>query len=478
MALRGSRKNKGAAGVDRTRKPKMVGGPNQPIVDRVAVVGINDRWSTYPSKGLTPQKLAALLREADAGDVYRQMELFEEMLEKDGHLQALFQARRLAVLRRNYNIIPASDKPEDVKLADDVDKMIKKIRGWRGVLADILDCVPKGFSVNEIYWAAEGGLFSPRTFDQVHQKKFRFGKPTDAYSDPKELRMLVDPKQVELLRGIVPDVDLTGATVDGISLSVDPRIRRRFIVAFCKARSGNPSRTSLLRTLTYLFLFKNYDVKWWVQFAEIVLGFRIGKYDAGQSDQKALLEEALKGLATDSMAVISKDAEIEFKTLLEKANAHRVYSELKDWINEEASEVVLGHTGTTQGTPGKMGQEDMAKEVKQELVEADAMVMDDAVNDDFIVPYVDYNHGSRDEYPYYQTDLSKSLDLLEEARIDRELQAMGFPISKKYVKEKYGRPLPNLDDEEDEVLTPVSTTPLIPAKAVLADGKKKLLRRR
>jgi phage gp29-like protein len=120
----------------------------------------------------------------------------------------------------------------------------------------------------------------------------------------------------------------------------------------------------------------------------------------------------------------------------------------------------------------------MAKEVKRELVEADAQVVDEAISDDLIRPFVDYTFGPQDEYPYYQTDLSQALDLFEEAQIDRELQAMGFPISKKYVKEKYGRPLPDPKDKEDEILAPVSPpNPFLRAKSttIVADSKKKLL---
>jgi len=460
----------------RKRPTNAQGKKSAPITDRIALVSILDRYSTYPSKGLTPERLASLLREADGGDIYRQMELFEEMLEKDGHLQSLFQARRLAVSRRNYNIIPASEDQADVDIADAVGDMIKKIKGWKNAVNDILDCVPKAFSVNELLWIPKGDQYGLERLRWIHQKKFRFGKISDLDSDPEELRLVVDPRHVESFRGFVPDSELSRAATDGISLEADPRLRQKFIVAYCKARSGDPSRTSLLRTLTYLFLFKNYDVKWWISFAEIQLGYRIGKYDASQPEQKALLEKAIAGLATDAAAVITKESEIEFKEMLQKAQSHQVYGDLKNWANSEMSEVVLGHTGTTTGTPGKLGQEDMAKEVKQELVEADAQVVDEAITDDIIRPYVDNRFGIQDEYPYYQTDLSQSLDLLKEAQTDRQLQALGYPITKKYVREKYGRPLPNPKDKDDEILTPISSpSPFLQAKTVIADSKKKLL---
>jgi phage gp29-like protein len=442
-----------------------------------------DRSSTYPSKGLTPERLASLLREADNGDVYRQMELFEEMLEKDGHLQALFQARRLAVTRRNYNIIPASEDSKDLEIADEVDKMIKRIKGWKNIVGDILDCVPKAFSVCQLMWAAEEGKIVLKDVKHVHQKKFRFGKVSDPLSDSDELRLLVDPQQINAFRGLVPEDELAHAATDGVSIENNPALQQRFIVTYCRARSGNPARTSLLRTLTYLFLFKNYDIKWWVSFAEKMLGYIVGKYDPNGMDpegQKKLLEDAVVGLATDSSAVISKDSAIEFSEMAQKAASHQVYSEMKDAFNGEMTEVVLGHTGTTTGTPGKLGQEDMAKEVKQELIEADTQVSDESITDQIIKTYVDLNYGPQEEYPYYQTDLSQALDLGEEAKIDLQLQQMGYPLTKKYVKEKYGRPLPNPKDSEDEILTPRPTQLPSAGPVVGKDDlelKKKLLTR-
>lgn len=454
---------------------------NEPMIEGIPTVNIFDRYSTYPSKGLTPEKLAALLRDADGGDVYRQMELFEEMLEKDGHLLALFQARRLAVTRRNYNIIAASDNPQAVDIAVKTDKMIKRIKGWKNSIADILDCVPKAYSLVELYWIPRNGDYEIARTRWWHQKKCRFGRISEIDSDPEELRLVLDPRQIDSLRGIVPDLELQRASSDGISLDSDPRFRQRFVITLCRARSGNPSRTSLLRTLTYLWLFKNYDIKWWISFAEIQLGYRIGKYDTAQPDQKELLEKALASLSRDSAAVISKESDIEFVEMLQKATSHQVYGDLKDWCNAEMSEVVLGHTGSTTGTPGKLGQEDMAKEVKQELVEADATVLDESISDDIIRPYVDYNFGPQEEYPYYQTDVSQSLDLLKEVQIDHGLQQIGYPISKKYAKEKYGRPLPNPNDPDDAPLqAPASGLPLpfsFPF-TVLGASKKKLLTKR
>ncbi|GAA6442972.1 hypothetical protein K170097C1_13630 [Hungatella effluvii] len=51
----------------------------RPDFNEVAVAQIQDKYSSYPSNGLTPERLANIFKEADAGDIMRQAELFEEM---------------------------------------------------------------------------------------------------------------------------------------------------------------------------------------------------------------------------------------------------------------------------------------------------------------------------------------------------------------------------------------------------------------
>lgn len=454
----------------------------KPITDKISLVSIHDRYSTYPSKGLTPERLASLLREADAGDVYRQMELFEEMLEKDGHLFSTTQQRRLRVSSRNYNIIATADDPKSKEIASEAGKMIARIRGWQNCVNDLLDSVFKGYAISQILWKKGDGRYDVAGLRWIHQKKARFGKASDPYSDPEELRLILDPNQITQFRGILPESELSRASTDGISLDADPRLRRSFVITYCRARSGNPGRTSLLRTCTYLYLFKNYDVKWWIQFAEVLLGYRIGKYDSAQPDQKELLETALAGLATDSAAVISKDSEIEFVEMAQKAQSHLVYGDLKEWCNDEMTEVVLGHVAATKGTPGKLGEEDVTKEIIQQLVEADARVVDEAITDQIIVPWIEYNYGLQETYPYYKTDVEKAENLLEKADLMLKVQQAGYVVSKKWAKDTFGIPPPNPDDPEDEPLQPGEPPgtflPGTNPRLIAAEDKKKLLTKR
>jgi phage gp29-like protein len=81
---------------------------DRPILDEIGGVGgIRDRYSTYPSQGLTPEKLTRIFRDADQGEMLRQAELFEEMEEKDAHLGAVLQTRKLAVAGLEWEVVAA-----------------------------------------------------------------------------------------------------------------------------------------------------------------------------------------------------------------------------------------------------------------------------------------------------------------------------------------------------------------------------------
>ena len=103
----------------------------KPETRQLGAVSLAERWSTYPSVGLTPNRLAEIFREADLGDVYRQMELFEEMEEKDAHLASLLQTRKLAVLSKDYEILPYSKNSEDQAIAGFVGEVVYGSPTWR-----------------------------------------------------------------------------------------------------------------------------------------------------------------------------------------------------------------------------------------------------------------------------------------------------------------------------------------------------------
>ena len=124
----------------------------RPETREIAVAQVNDKYSDYPSNGLNPIRLAEIFREADAGDVLRQVELFEDIEEKDPHLFSQLQTRKNAVTGLDFEIIPFGDEPRDKEIADFIAEQLESIESFEEVETDLLDAIGKGFAVSEILW--------------------------------------------------------------------------------------------------------------------------------------------------------------------------------------------------------------------------------------------------------------------------------------------------------------------------------------
>src|SRR5271163_1380244 len=81
------------------------------------LAGIRNIYSVmHPSVGLTPERLAGILRQAEFGDPFLYLELAEEMEEKDLHYLAVLGTRKESVAGLQISVSPASAESEDLRL--------------------------------------------------------------------------------------------------------------------------------------------------------------------------------------------------------------------------------------------------------------------------------------------------------------------------------------------------------------------------
>lgn len=397
----------------------------KPDFNQVAVRSIRDRWSSYPSNNLTPEKLARIFKEADAGDIYRQMELFEEMEEKDTHMFSELQKRKLAVLGLDYEIHPYSDTRQDKKAAQLV-KDAMEFRGLEDALLDILDAIGKGFSCTEILWCVKNNQVMIDRLEWVHQKRITFG-------DLDEYRLLTETNRAT-----------------GIELP-----QNKFIIHKYKARSGHPSRAGIIRVCAWMYLFKNYDIKDWVTFAEVFgMPIRLGKYDASATeDDKEKLLQAVIQIGTDAAGIISKNTEIEFVESMKNAGTNNIYEALANFCNREMSKAILGQTLTTEmGDNGSYAASKTHNDVRHDLTIADARSLAETLRKDIFTPLVRFNMGEGMNIPYLEFDTTEPEDDEKTARVYSILIGeCGLPVAAKHVYEKFSIPEP---EEGETILTP------------------------
>jgi phage gp29-like protein len=415
---------------------------NKPIVDEIAVQTIRDRYSSYPSFGLTPERLAAILKEADQGDVYRQAELFEEMEEKDCHLGSVLGTRKLAVSGLKWEVLPASESAEDKKIAAAAKEMLDYVENWRDCLFDVLDGVGKGFSVSEIMWELVGRQVWIQSVNWVHQKKFTF------YTPEKLLRV---PR-------LLTDAD----PVYGEEL-----IPNKFVVHRHRARSGATPRGGLIRPCSYMYLFKNYDLKDWVIFNDLYsVPMRVGKYKSGAGQpEKDALKQAVFNIGIDAAAVISDTTVIELLEAKNRGDAS-AFESLANFCERSMSKVVLGHTGTVESTAGKLGNEDQAKEVRQDLLEADGEALENTIRFQVFKPWVAFNFGPDKGIPIFKLHYEAPEDMETAAKVYgilvKDVGFAGIPVD--HIHERFSIPKAQNDEETIKpapVAPPPQSVPLI-----------------
>ena len=397
--------------------PEMAKGRG-PIMAAVAIRDVNDKFSSYPSDGLTPVKLARIFKEADAGDPFRQMELFEEMESKDTHLFSQLQTRKLAVTGLDWEVQPFSQDGTDQEIAAFVEEQLKELDGFSDNLMDILDAIGKGISFQEIEWEYRDGHVVVGNIEYVHQKKFYYDTLTDAL----------------MLR--------TEAFPGGIPLP-----ENKFIVHRYKARSGHPSRYGVLRVVAWMYLFKNYDLKDWVSFCEVYgMPLRLGTYDATASEKdKAALMDAIVRMGTDAAGIVPSGTDIKFIES-NKQSSVDIYERLARFCDEQMSKAIVGQT-LTSDSGGSYAQSKTHNDVRKDLTEADCKAVMETVRRDLIRPLVEFNFGVRAHVPYFVLNATDTDDLKETAEIVNTLAATGLEIPKSWLYKKFNIPAPEKGEE-------------------------------
>jgi phage gp29-like protein len=227
--------------------------------------------------------------------------------------------------------------------------------------------------------------------------------------------------------------------VRGISLPPN-----KFVVHKYKAKSGHPSRAGLLRVCAWMYLFKNYDIKDWVTFAEIYgMPLRLGKYDstATKEDKDALIQ-ALVSLGTDAAGIISKNTEIEFVELVRSTG--NVHQALAPFCNSEMSKAVLGQTLTTEvGAKGSYAASKTHGEVRQDLKEADCKSLAETIRVFLFEPLVRFNYRPDAPLPWMKFHYEPPEDLEKTANVYKAVvKEIGLPVAEDHLYERFGIPRP------------------------------------
>ncbi|MGB0912832.1 MAG: phage portal protein family protein, partial [Phaeobacter italicus] len=150
--------------------------PPAQLLERQAVASfgsVRQIQSGHPADGLTPVRLAAILREAETGDATAYLELAEQMEEKDLHYAAVLGVRKRAIRSLTLQVDPGDDSAAADEAADMVRQTLAAAP-VKSALIDMMDALGKSYSVSEIHWERAGRGLKVASIEQVDPRWFEF----------------------------------------------------------------------------------------------------------------------------------------------------------------------------------------------------------------------------------------------------------------------------------------------------------------
>jgi phage gp29-like protein len=419
----------------------------QELAEEVAhpeLIGTRIFWDPSVASGLTPQKLAQLLRGSIRGDVRYYLELAEEMEERDPHYFSVLGTRKRALTQIKPSVEPASKSPQDAAIAAEVEALAAE-PAFRDMLRDLVDAFGKGFSCVEILWAERAGKWVPGGYIWRDPKYFTFD-----YISRSELRL----------------ADFT--TIDGVALPP-----AKFIRHLPKLKSGIPIRAGLARIAAWSYCFKNYSIKDWAAFLDVFgMPIRVGKYHPSATpEERRKLLQAVASIAVDAAAIIPESMMIEF--IEAKSTGQVTFEGMARYCDEQVSKAVLGQTMSTDGHAGGLAQAKVHNQVRIDIMDDDADQLSATLNRDLVEWYVRLNYGDSTKAPRLVFPVAEPEDIAVLAGALAALVPLGLKVSQQHVREKIGVREPM---EGEECLTP----PVAPAPKdpnVINDASKSALNR-
>lgn len=412
-----------------SKKPQLLGQNGQPINRAVltqeiaapTIGGVRSPISGYPADGLTPVRLAQILREADAGDPVRYLELAEAIEERDLHYVGVLGTRRRSVSQLDITVKPGDDSP----LAEEI---AQRVRDWltrdelSEELFDTLDSIGKGYSMTEIIWDSSSGQWEPARLEWRDPRWFTFARHD-----------LATP----LMLG-----------ENGEQLPLQPF---KFVYARIKAKSGLALRSGLARIVLWAYLFKKFTERDWAVFSQTYgQPLRVGKYGAGASkEDREKLFRAVANIAGDCAAIVPESMMIEFIETGNLGAAIDLYEKRGDWYDKQVSKAVLGQTATTDAVTGGLGSGKEHRQVQEDIERADAKALQAILNRDLIRPWVQLEWGPQPVYPRLIIGRPEEEDLKAFSDALSPFLSSGLRVKQSEIRDKFGLSQP---DAEDEIL--------------------------
>lgn len=389
--------------------------PPQPNPKPGKTYGI-ETYNSHPDYGVTVGRIVSAYRAAEGGRPVAQFDLFDGMIENDGHLRGLFENRIQTVAGRKWTIKPGrADHPGSARAAADLEEQLRNVLAFRAFVEHHLTAPHYGFAASSIRWDLIKGRVMPTWFlDHAHR---RFCSPANDADRINEIEF----------------IDST-APMSQIALEVG-----RWAVT--RARGRNVWAAGTMRTNTWFAAFKRFSWRDWQIWADkFGLPLTIGYYEQGADEEaRNRLADALAGIGEDGYAVLSDLTEVIVKEAVRSGDAASVWPAILAACNAEMSKLMSGGTlNQDSGGAGSYALGAVHEARSFAFALADASRVEEMFVRDIASPFVEWNSYAAASPPRLKLQVMSDLDPEKRARVISILvREVGLDVDEEQLREEF-----------------------------------------
>lgn len=335
------------------------------------------------------------------------LKIYDE-IERDGKVFSALQKRKLAVIGRPWQVDPASDSVIDKAAAEMVKRNLMRIN-FDTFTLDALDAILKGYSVGEMIWAQDGKEFVIDRIMPRNQRRFTF------------------------------DLDYKPRMLTWENIMIGEALpERKFIIHSFGGKDGSPFGLGLGTRLFWPAFFKRQDISAWLVFLDkFASPTAVGTYPSGApaADIDDLMA-ALQSISQETAIAIPQGMEAKFLEAA-RSGGSDAYERMARYMDEQIEEIVLGDSGGKQSGGAVAAAAITKKEVRIELVKADADLLSDTLNKTIATWLVEINMPGAG-VPRISRIVEEPSDLVAKSERDKNIYEIGYRPTLKYIHETYG----------------------------------------
>ena len=324
-------------------------------------------FSTYPGSNLTPDRIHSIHNQVLLmGWMLDKACLDEQVLLRDGHIEAVDKSRRVATVGKPLSIKPANGSDLARHIADYQQAFIDDTDHFDESMFRQLYAILAGYSIGEIVYENK-----PITFPLgKHERATIHG---------------IHPRQIDWVTNKCTrfDVDKDELLIDmGSGKFISPP-SNKFIIHSGPGDFQIRRRGYMYQGIWY-HMIKNSAIARWAVLLDIwgiPVPYGIVARELWQDEErKAEMVNTVRNLGLGIPAVFTDDLHVERPPPISEGDARGMHAALIGWANTELSKLIQGETLTTElGGVGSYNASETHAAVKESIVAMDARALSNTV---------------------------------------------------------------------------------------------------